>query len=54
MAQLGCGVAQLVVRGLAVWQARVQFSDWHPIEASLADRRSDEDTKIQASANDEG
>jgi hypothetical protein len=47
-------VAQLVVRRLAVWQARVRFSDWHPIEASLADRRSDEDTKIQASANDEG
>ncbi len=54
MAQLGCGVAQLVVHRLAVWQARVQISDWHPIEASLADRRSDEDTRIQASANDEG
>ncbi len=52
MAQLGCGMAQLVVRRLAVWQAR--FSDWHLIEASLADRRSNEDTKIQASANDEG
>ncbi len=54
MAQLGCGVAQLVMRRLAVWQARVRFSDWHPIEASLADWRSVEDTKIQASANDEG
>jgi hypothetical protein len=54
VAQLGCGVAQLVVHWLAVWQAQVRFSDWHPIEASLADRRSDEDTKIQASANGEG
>ncbi len=44
----------MVVGRLAVWQARVQFSDWHPIEASLADRRSDEDTRIQASENDEG
>jgi hypothetical protein len=40
VAQLGCGVAQLVVRRLAVWQARVRFSDWHPIEASLADREA--------------
>jgi hypothetical protein len=54
VAQFGCGMAQLVVRQLAVWQARVRFSDLQPIEASLADRRNDEDTKIQASANDEG
>jgi len=44
----------MVVGRLAAWQARVRFSDWHPKEASLADRRSDEDTKLQASANDEG
>ncbi len=47
-----CG--SMVLGRLAVWQVRVRFSDRHPIEASLADRRSDEDTRIQASENDEG
>ncbi len=32
---LGCGVAQLVVRRLAVRQARVRFSARHPMEALL-------------------
>ena len=33
---------------------RVWFPAWHPMEASLAEQRSDEDTRRQASANDEG
>ncbi len=32
---LGCGVAQLVVRRLAVRQARVRFSARHPMEVLL-------------------
>ncbi len=35
---LGCGVAQYVVRRLAVSQTRVRFSARHPVEASLAER----------------
>ncbi len=69
MAQLECGVAQLIVcrlavrqlamrqiavHQLAVRQARVGISAQHLMEASLAERRSDEDTRRQASANDEG
>ncbi len=56
MAQLGCGVtqlrcavAQLVVRRLAVRQARIRFSAWHPEEASLL--LSGEAMKVQE--NDE-
>ncbi len=57
--RLQCGLIRvwrgsMEVGRLAVWQARVRLSDWHPIEASFADRRSDEDTRIQASENDEG
>jgi hypothetical protein len=48
------GVAQLVLRQLAVRQARVRFSAPNPMEASLAERRSDEKTRRRASANDEG
>ncbi len=48
------GVAQLVERWLAVRQTRIRFSAQHPIEASLEERRSDEDTRRRASANDEG
>jgi hypothetical protein len=33
--KLGCGVAQLVVRRLAVRQARVRFSARHPMEVLL-------------------
>jgi hypothetical protein len=40
----GCGVAQLVVRRLAVMQARVRISARHPMEVPLAELRSDEDT----------
>ncbi len=32
---IGCGVAQLVVRRLAIRQARVRLSAWHPIEGLL-------------------
>jgi hypothetical protein len=32
VAQLGCGVAQKVVRWLAVRQARIRISAWHPME----------------------
>ncbi len=39
---------------LAVRQARVRFSARHPEEASLAERRSDEDTRRRASENGEG
>jgi len=46
------GVAQLAV--LAVRQARVRFSAGHPVEASLAERKNDKDTRGRASANDEG
>ncbi len=42
---VGCGVAQFVVRKLAVRRARFQFSALHPEEASLAEHQSDEDTK---------
>ncbi len=51
---LGCGAAQLVVRRLAVRQARVRISARHPIEAPLAERRRDEDSRRRASANGEG
>ncbi len=51
---LGCGAAYLVVRRLAVRQARVRFSARHPMEVSLAERRSDKDTRRQAPANGEG
>ncbi len=47
-------MAQFVVRRLAVRQARVRFSARHPEEASLAERRSYDDTRRPASANDEG
>jgi hypothetical protein len=54
VAQSGCGVAQLVVSRLAVRLARVRFSARHPMEASVAERRSDEDTRRLALANDQG
>jgi hypothetical protein len=41
----GCGVAQLVVRRLAVRQARVRISARHPMETPLAERRRDEDSR---------
>jgi len=50
----GCGAAQLVVRRLAVRQARVRISSRHPMEAPLAERRRDEDSRRRASANGEG
>jgi hypothetical protein len=50
--KIGCGAAQLVVRRLAVRQARVPSR--HPIEAPLAERRRDEDSRRRASANGEG
>jgi hypothetical protein len=49
----GCGVSQLVVRRLAVRQARVRFSSRHPMEASLAERSSDKNTRWRPSANGE-
>jgi hypothetical protein len=49
-----CGAAQLVVRRLAVRQARVRISSRHPMEAPLAERRRDEDSRRRASANGEG
>jgi hypothetical protein len=51
---IGCGAAQLVVRRLAVRQARVRISSRHPMEAPLAERRRDEDSRRRASANGEG
>jgi hypothetical protein len=48
------GVAQLVERWLAVRQTRIRFSSQHLMEASLDERRSDEDTRRRASTNDEG
>ncbi len=39
----GCGVAQLVVRRLAVRQARVQFSARHPTEVFTTELTSDEE-----------
>jgi hypothetical protein len=51
---VGCGMAQLVVRRLAVRQARVRISARHPMEAPLAERRRDEDSRSRASANGEG
>ncbi len=53
-AQSGCGAAQLVVRRLAVRQARVRVSARHPMEAPFAERRRDEDSRRRASANGEG
>jgi hypothetical protein len=53
-AQLGCGAAKLVVRWLAVRQARDRISAQHPMEAPLAERRRDEDSRRRASANGEG
>ncbi len=50
----GCGVDQLIVRRLALRQARVRFSSRHPMEASLAERSSDENTRWRPSANGEG
>ncbi len=51
----GCGVAQLVVRRLAVRQARVRFSARHPMEVLLLlSEEGDEDTRREASANGEG
>jgi hypothetical protein len=50
----GCGAAQLVVRRLAVRQARVRISSLHPMESPLAERRRDEDSRRRASANGEG
>ncbi len=44
-AQSGCGAAQLVVRRLAVRQARVRISARHPMEAPLTERRRDEDSR---------
>ncbi len=41
----GCGVAQLVVFRLAVWQARVRFSARHPMEVLLL--LSEEAMRIQ-------
>ncbi len=49
-----CGAAQLVVRRLAERQARVRISARHPMEAPLAERRRDEDSRRRASANGEG
>jgi hypothetical protein len=43
--ELGCGVAQLVVRRLAVRQARVPFSARHPMEVLLL--LSEEAMRIQ-------
>jgi hypothetical protein len=48
------GAAQLVVRRLAVMQARVRISARHPMEAPYAERRRDEDSRRRASANVEG
>ncbi len=42
---VGCGVAQLVVRRLAVRQARVRFSARHPMEVLLL--LSEEAMRIQ-------
>jgi hypothetical protein len=47
-AVLRCGPAQLVVRRLAVRQARVRISARHPMEAPLAERRRDEDSRRRA------
>jgi hypothetical protein len=41
-------------RRLAVRQARVRISARHPMEAPLAERRRDEDSRRRASANGEG
>ncbi len=52
--KLGCGLAQLVVRRLAVRQARVRFLSSTPHRgSSLAERRSDEDIRRRAPANGE-
>jgi hypothetical protein len=40
---VGCGVAQLVVRPLIVWQARVRFSARHPREVFPTELTSDEE-----------
>jgi hypothetical protein len=40
---LGCGVAQLVVRRLDVWQARVRFLARHPREVFPTELTSDEE-----------
>jgi hypothetical protein len=55
LGSVGCGVAQLAVRRLAVRQAQVRFSARHLfVGSSLAERRNDEDTRRRASANGEG
>jgi hypothetical protein len=54
---VGCGVAQLIVRRLAVRQFRVRFSARHPKEVLLLSekgQRSDEDTRRRPSANGSG
>jgi hypothetical protein len=43
VAQLGCVVAQMVVRQLAVRQARVRFSAGHPREVFPTELTSDEE-----------
>jgi hypothetical protein len=39
---VGCGMAQLVARRLAVRQARVRIPTWHPREVSATELFSDE------------
>ncbi len=47
VAQLGCFVAQMVVRRLAVRQARVRSSAWHPREVFPTELTSDEDEEME-------
>jgi hypothetical protein len=51
VAQLGCSMAQLVVRWPAVWQARVQIPARHPREVFPSERNKQWRKEIEASAN---